>query len=179
MLQRLFAAFRYCPHRLRLLPDMYYIVALLFTTSSDSTTAFSLKVTRDVVVKETPAMLLRANSVSLALALAEPMAFWAWDHFDVNERAFVKLDKVILELWSKQSQWTEGLREENWEKWRSLRKKALDDHGVDLAELNGGFPTWKPSKGPLGLHTVFAGLGINKVCVPYILLPAMFLSAMC
>jgi len=144
MLQRLFAAFKNRPHLLDL-PDMFYIVALLFTASSDSSTSFSIKVARDVVIEGTPAMLPQANSISLALALAEPMVSWPWDHFDLNEKAFVKLDKAILELWSEQSIWTEGVEEENVGKWRSLRKKVLDDYGVDLAKLNGELPTWKSS----------------------------------
>lgn len=123
-------------------------------------------------------MLSQANSMSLALALAEPMVMLAWVEPDLNKRAFVKFDRAMLELCAERG-WTEGCEEENLEKWRSLRKQVLDNHRVDLAEITGNLPTWKYPKGPWGLRRVLAGLGIDRVRVSYVSFHVMFLPAMC
>jgi len=164
MLQRLFAALENFPSHSQSPPDFLCIAILLRDTSNASTTSLSLKVARDVIVQGIPTVLRKNKSISLALALAQGAAGWHWYHFDLSERPFVKLDKVMLELWSEQ-EGVEGRTEENLQKWQEFRSEALEwPYNINLAVLNGPLPTWIPRAartGPSKLDRFLSLFGIN------------------
>jgi len=166
MLQRLFEALENLPSHSQLWPDSDSIFGLLSRASRDSTTALSLKVTRDVAVHGIPTVFRKTQSISLALALAYKVRWLDWDYYDIGERPFITVDKIMLEIWSEQ-EGVEGHTEEKLEKWKELRRYALRWYRVDLADLNGPLPTWNPSAartGPSRTNRLLSVFGIDWVC---------------
>lgn len=156
---------KYFPSGSQSPPDFDYIFRLLSRASSDSKTALSLRVARIVVIQGISAVLWKRKSMSLALALAREAVGWYWDQFDLSEKPFVKLDKVMLEIWSA-SEDVEGLTETNLYKWEAFRLFSItrDFDSVDLAALNGPLPTWNSSAartGPSKLDRFFSVFGIG------------------
>ena len=90
-----------------------------------------------------------------------------WGQFDISERPFVTLDKIMLEIWSEQEV-AEGRTEESLLKWQEIRSKVREIYGIDLATLNGHLPTWNAStarKEPSKLGRFLSVLGLDWVCV--------------
>jgi len=182
MLQRLFAALEDFPSHFQSPPWLGNIFLLLSGASKESMTPISLKLAREVVVQGIPTVLRKRKLISFALGLGQSAVLYSvpWDHFDLSERPFVKIDKVMLELWSEQ-EGGEGRTEENLLKWKEFRLKVMKYHGIDLATLNGHLPTWIPHTartGPSRLDRFLSVLGIDRVRVPYISFHPTFLPAM-
>jgi len=167
MLQRLFAAFLHFPSYAESPPDFSYIFWLLRDTSRYSMSALSLKVVREVVFQRISMVPRKRKSISLALAIAQRAVSWDWDHFDLGERPYVTLDKVMLEIWSEQEV-VEGRSEENLLQWQDIRSKVKEKYGTDLATLNGHLPTWNASAArnePSKLGRFLSVFGLDWVCV--------------
>ena len=182
MLQRLFAALENFPSHSQSPPYFYKSLLLLLLASKKSKTPLSLRVAREVVVQEIPTVLRKRKLISFALGLAQSAVLYSvpWDHFDLSERPFVKIDKVMLELWSEQ-EGVEGRTQENLLKWKEFRSEVMEYYGIDLATLNGHLPTWIPHTtrtGPSRLDRFLSVLGIDRVRVPYISFHPTFLPAM-
>ena len=140
MLRRLFAALENFPSHSQSLPTFRNIFALLWRASWESTAPLSLRVARGVVVQEIPMVLRKRKSISLTLAFAHGAVRCYWGNFDLSERPFVTIDKVMFELWSEQ-EGIEGHTEENLENWKRFRLAVMEKEQLDLANLNGHVPT--------------------------------------
>jgi len=167
MLQRLFAALENCPPHSQPPLEFNYIFGILWRASRKFKTPLSLRVARDVIVQGIPTVLRKTKSISLALALAQGAAKWNWHRFNLGERPYVTVDKIMLDLWS-EKEGVEGCTKENLEKWKEFRSDSLRWYEVDLADLNGPLPVWSPRAahaGPSRLDGFLSVLGIHRVRV--------------
>jgi len=171
MLQRLFAALEDFPSHSQSPPDFQCIVGLLRTAPWNSTTPLSLRVARQVVVQGIPMVIRKTKSISLALAILQGVVKHLWSHFDLSDRPYVTLDKVMLELWSEQNG-VEGRTQESSLEWKEIRSRVMREDEVDLDSLNRSLPTWNPSATrtePSGLDGFLSIFGIDRVCISHTL----------
>ena len=154
-------------------PDFKRVFSLLWRVSkgTDSTASLARGVTREIIVQGIPRILRKRKSINLVLALAQDILTWPWDHFNLAdpEKPFVTLDKVLAEIWSER-EGVEGRTEENMLKWESLRSSVWVHCYVNLASVNGPFPTWNPSPartGPSRVDKLLSVLRIDRVCGSY------------
>ena len=173
ILQRLFAALENFPSHSQSPPYFFYICGLLLGASKVSTTTLSLRVAREVVVQGITTVMRKTKSISLALALALAQSATPWvissGYLEISERPFVKIDKVMLELWSEQ-EGVEGRTQENLEIWQESRLMAMDKYSINLEDLNGSLPIWNASAtrtGPSKLDRFLSVFGIDRVCPSY------------
>ena len=167
MLQRLFAALENFPSHSQSWPDFDDIVTLLYVASWGFKSPLSLRVTREVVVQGIPTVLRETKSISLALSILQGVVKCFWSHLDLSDQPYVTLDKVMLELFSKQNG-VEGCTEENLSSWKEIRSRVMREDRVDLDNLNGSLPIWNPSAtrtGPSRLDGFLSVLGIDRVCI--------------